>query len=96
MKIKYLGPIDIDDLFQALYQDRNFIFGEHKIERVRSATLYFTPCNAAGEVVKITDARGRPIEGCISAGAYFSSAAEYDRRVSIDTKIIGKPPALTP
>lgn len=94
MKIKYIGPINTDDLFQALFQDRKLIFGEHKIELIRSATLYFSPCNAAGEIVTVTGKDGRPIEGCISAGAYFSAACEYERSPTLDPRIVTKPPIL--
>ena len=96
MKIKYIGPIETEDLFQALFQDRKLIFGEHNIGLIRSATLYFTPVNELGEIVTITGSDGRPIEGCISAGAYFSAASQYDRQPVIEPKIVTRGPLLRP
>jgi len=79
MKIKYIGPLFIDDLFQAIYQDRKEIFQKYGIERARAASLYFTPVDEFGEVMTIRDAKGNPMAECVSSGPYFSGAAEYDR-----------------
>ena len=82
MKGKYDGPITVDDLFQALYQDRGF-FDRHAITHVKSAYLYFTPCNEFGEPVLVFDQLGNLIDGYISAGAYHSAADAYERAAAV-------------
>lgn len=77
MKGKYGGPISIEDFYQALYQDRDF-FKRHGITHIRATYLYFTPCNAYGQPVFVSDKAGNPIDGFISAGGYHSAADAYD------------------
>jgi hypothetical protein len=77
MKGQYRGPMAVDDLFQAIYQDRCF-FRRHGIVRVRSAYLYFTPCDERGDRVAIYDPAGNPVDGYVSAGGYRSAAEIYD------------------
>ena len=96
MKIKYLGPIDVDDYFQAFYQDKITIFAEHGIKHILSATHYFRPCDDLGQPLTITGSDGRPIEGCISAGAYFSAADQHDKACRIEPKVLTRPRVLRP
>ena len=77
MKGKYGGPMSVDDLFQALFQDRNW-FAERGITHVRATYLYFTPCNEQGEPVHVRDQNGKPLDGFISAGGYQCAADSYD------------------
>lgn len=77
MKGKYGGPMTVDDLFQALWQDREF-FRKHGITNVRATYLYFTPCDESGEPVIIRDAAGAPIDGYMTAGGYHCAADAYD------------------
>ena len=77
MKGQYQGPMSIDDLFQALWQDRCF-FRRHGIKYIRSARLYFTPCDEYGGKIAIYDPDGNPVGGYISAGSYRSAAERYD------------------
>lgn len=77
MKGKYGGPMTVDDLFQALYQDREF-FDRHGITHVRATYLYFTPCDEHGNAVVVGDSNGNPIDGYTSAGGYHSAADAYD------------------
>lgn len=78
MKGKYgNGPLPVDKLFQAIYQDREF-FERHRITHVRCTFLYFTPCDPAGNAVIIHDQSGKAVDGYLSAGGYESAAAAYD------------------
>lgn len=77
MKGKYGGPMAVDDLFQALWQDREF-FRKHGITHVRNTFLYFTPCDRRGNAVLIGDERGSPIDGYETSGGYHSAADDYD------------------
>ena len=79
MKGKYGGPMDVEDLFQALYQDREF-FSRYGITHVRAAYLYFTPCDEHGDAVTICDPGGNPIHGYVSSGRYRPAAEEYETR----------------
>ena len=79
MKGKYGGPMTVDDLFQALYQDREF-FRHHGITRLRGVYLYFTPCDEHGDPVIIADHAGNRLDGYISGGHYQSAAASYEPR----------------
>lgn len=79
MKGKYGGPMSVDDLFQALYQDREF-FDRHGITHVRATYLYFTPCDEAGKTIIVGDTYGNPIDGYLSAGGYHSAADAYENR----------------
>jgi hypothetical protein len=97
MKGKYGGPISVDDLYQALYQDRGF-FDSHRITHVRNAALYFTPCDEFGQPVLINDELGNPIDGYVSAGAYRSAADAFDRaheRRHVETRPIVRQAELT-
>ena len=76
MRGKYEGIIPVEELFQALWQDREFFEG-HGITHLRAVFLYFTPCDERGEQVVIKR-HGRPVEGYVSAGCYRSAAANYD------------------
>lgn len=82
MKAKYGGPMSIDDLYQALFQDREVFFEQHHITHVRNAYLYFTPCDELGEVVLIIDQLGNEIDGYVSGGAYRSAADAYEKAAS--------------
>jgi hypothetical protein len=62
MKGIYGGPVPIDQLFQALWQDRDFFRRKH-ITHVKGVFLYFTPCDAAGNAVTVCDERGAPVQG---------------------------------
>ncbi len=77
MKGKYGGPMPVTDLFQALFQDKDF-FERHGITHVRATYLYFTPCDENGQPVVIGDANGNPIDGYVSAGGYQSAADAYE------------------
>lgn len=89
MKGKYGGPMTVDDLYQALYQDRDF-FRRKGITHVRGVYLYFTPCDEYGEAVTIADQSGNRLDGYVSAGAYVSSADVYEARC-IEPKPITRP-----
>lgn len=77
MKGKYGGPMSVDDLYQAMLQDREF-FRRHRIGHAKAIFLYFTPCDAAGNTVFIRDQCGSAIEGYQSAGVYQPAAAAYE------------------
>ena len=77
MKGKYGGPMSVDDLFQAFFQDRDWFY-KRGITHVRATYLYFTPCNEHGQPVHIRDQNGNPIDGFISAGGYHCAADAYD------------------
>ncbi len=77
MKGNYGGPMPVDDLFQALFQDRDW-FSRRGITHIRAAYLYFTPCDEQGQPVHITDQNGSPVDGYISAGGYHCAADNYD------------------
>jgi hypothetical protein len=97
MKGKYGGPISVDDLYQALYQDRCF-FDSHRITHVRDAFLFFTPCDDFGQPVLIADELGNPIDGYVSGGAYHSAADAFDRahdRQHVETRPIVRQAELT-
>ncbi len=92
MKGKYIGPMSIDDLFQALFQDRTF-FSKHGIAHIRNATLYFTPCDETGQTTTVVDGEGLVIEGFTSAGAYSCAADHYDNpTASLEPTPQRKPP----
>lgn len=78
MKGKYGGPIAVNNLFQALYEDKVF-FDEHGILYLKGVYLYFTPCDHIGQAVAIRDKWGRPIVGYASTGGYHSAAEAYER-----------------
>lgn len=90
MKGNYYGPLSLDDLFQALFQDKTEFFSAHGIQYLRSATLYFTPCNKHGQPVQIKDACGHPIDGFVSAGAYKSAADAFDQPQEIEPRAISR------
>lgn len=77
MKGTYRGPMAVQDLYQAFYQDREF-FLRHKIMHIKNASLYFNPCNEHGEPVNIFDTTGKAVTGYVSAGAYNSAADLFD------------------
>jgi len=72
------GPVPVDQLFQALWQDRDF-FRRHRITHLKGVFLYFTACDADGNTVTIRDEHGAPVGGYNTAGSYNSAAAAYDR-----------------
>ena len=94
MKGTYRGRMSVDELFQALFQDRSF-FEQHGITHLRSASLYFTPCDENGNDVRISDENGRTVEGYETSGGYKSAAEHYDsdglepRTVSVKTSTTG-------
>jgi len=87
MKAKYGGPIAVDDLFQALWQDREF-FQSHSITHVKGVFLYFTPCNIHGDPVTVGDGEGNIIDGFRSAGAYHSAADHFDDEEILEPQAI--------
>jgi hypothetical protein len=89
MKGKYGGPMTVEDLFQALYQDRQF-FERHGITHVRSTYLYFTPCDERGFPVVVGDEAGNPIDGYVSAGGYHSAADAYEN-VNVEPQPVSRP-----
>lgn len=90
MKGKYYGPLSLDDFYQALFQDKTDFFAAHGINRLRNATLYFTPCDKHDQPVQIKDACGAPIDGYVSAGAYKSAADAFDRPQEIEPRTISR------
>jgi len=78
MKGRYGGPMPVNDFYQAFFQDKAGFFERHGITHVRSAYVYFTPCNADGEKVTIHDQAGNPIDGYIGACGYRSAADSFD------------------
>ncbi|GKS70584.1 hypothetical protein W03_25880 [Nitrosomonas sp. PY1] len=78
MKGKYGGPMTVDDLYQRLYQDRQF-FEQHGIMHVKATYLYFTPCDENGQPVIIGDKTGNPLDGYVSSGGYDCAAESYDQ-----------------
>lgn len=87
MKGSYRGVMSIEDFFQALFQDRSF-FEEHGITHIRSAGLYFTPCNESGKDVTIRDSGGRVVEGYETAGCYHSAADGYDSAGELEPRTV--------
>jgi hypothetical protein len=79
----------VDDLYQALWQDRCF-FRRHGILHLRSAYLYFTPCNEYGDTVAIYDPEGNPVGGYVSAGGYRSVAEKYDSGLLEPQTVLGQ------
>ncbi|MGF1626898.1 MAG: hypothetical protein ACFCVH_18615 [Alphaproteobacteria bacterium] len=69
--------MSIEDFFQAFYQDVNF-FRKHNISHIKSACLYFTPCDVQGSPVVVFGAAGEVIDGYVSAGAYPCAAQLYE------------------
>lgn len=90
MKGKYGGPLPIEDLFQALWQDRQF-FDRHGITHVKATYLYFTPCDETGQTVLVGDSRGEPIDGFVSSGGYRAAADSYER-VDLEPRCIARAP----
>lgn len=82
--------MSVDDLFQALYQDRDF-FDRHGITHVRATYLYFTPCDQHGNAIAIGDGAGRPIDGYVSSGGYHSAAEAYDQ-VTLEPTTLSRGP----
>lgn len=83
MKGSYKGVMSVEDFFQ----DRSF-FEEHGITHIRSAGLYFTPCNEKGKEVIIRDDDGRTIDGYETAGCYHSAADSYDGAEELEPKVV--------
>jgi len=77
MRGKYHGMMPVEDFFQAVYQDIEF-FKKHSITHIKSACLYFTPCDEHGQTVVVRNESGQIIDGFMSAGAYPSAAQQYD------------------
>ncbi|TJV92402.1 MAG: hypothetical protein E5X52_33545 [Mesorhizobium sp.] len=90
MKGTYRGLMTIDELFQALFQDKSF-FAEHGITHVRSASLYFTPCDDRGNEVIVRDEGGVLVEGYETAGCYRSAAEKYDKPGDLEPKTVRRP-----
>lgn len=87
MRGKYTGLMSVEDFYQAFYQDFNF-FRKHNISHIKSACLYFTPCDAQGSPVVVFGVAGEVIDGYVSAGAYPCAAQAYD-----DARLEAKPVA---
>ncbi len=84
----------MDDLFQAMLQDRNLFFHKHGIRYILDATLYCTACNERGEMVVVRDSAGAIVKGFNGAGAYNCAADQYDPPCDIEPKTVTqkKPP----
>lgn len=87
MKGTYRQLMSVEDLLQALFQDRAF-FEEHGITHVRSVSLYFTPCDESGKAVKIRDQKGRTVEGYETAGCYHSAADSYGEEGRLEPRTV--------
>ena len=87
MKGTYRDLMSVDDFFQALFQDKTF-FTEHGITHVRSASLYFTPCDASGKAVTIRDRQGGQVDGYQTAGCYHSAADGYGDAGALEPKTV--------
>lgn len=92
MKGKYPGLLPVDDLFQALFQDREF-FAQHGILYIRNTSLYFTPCDKHGNPLTVRNSQGDVIDGYVSAGAYHS-AAEFFERSELEPKTVTLKPTV--
>lgn len=90
MKGTYRGVMSIDEFFQALFQDKSF-FAEQGITHIRSASLYFTPCDSSGNEVIVRDEGGVLVEGYETAGCYRSAADKYDKAGDLEPKAVRRP-----
>lgn len=81
--------MSVDQLFQALYQDREF-FERKNIGHVKGVHLYFTPCDEHGEAVTICDPQGNPVHGYVSAGHYQPAAEAYENN-DVQAKPLTRP-----
>jgi hypothetical protein len=77
MRGKYNGMMPVEDFFQSVYQDIAF-FKKHNITHIKSACLYFTPCDEHGNTVIVRNKAGQIVDGFMSAGAYPSAAQQYE------------------
>jgi hypothetical protein len=89
MKGTYRDLMSVEEFFQALYQDRSF-FAEHGITHIRSASLYFTPCDERGKPVTVRDVNGNTVEGYESAGCYHSAAEQYESAGGLEPKPVSR------
>jgi hypothetical protein len=87
MKGTYYDLMSVDDFFQAVFQDREF-FREHGITHIRSASLYFTACDASGRALTIYDQQGRTVDGYQTAGCYHSAADGYGDAGSLEPRTV--------
>ena len=87
MKGTYRDLMSVDDFFQALFQDREF-FREHGITHIRSASLYFTPCDPSGKALTIYDRQGGQVDGYQTAGCYHSAADGYGEAGDLEPKTV--------
>jgi hypothetical protein len=78
MRLKYGGPMPLQDLYQAFIQDK-LLLARHHIQHVRAAAVYFTPCDQQGRPVLIRDEFGNEIRSFECDSAYFSAADAYER-----------------
>ncbi len=76
MKIGFRGVYTLDELFQALYEERQNL-AELGITHVRGASLYYTPVDEYGDEVVPRHRGGDPVMGWNSKGPYRSAADEY-------------------
>ncbi|AWI58444.1 hypothetical protein [Sinorhizobium fredii] len=86
MKGTYREVMTIDEFYQALFQDKTF-FTEHGVTHIRSASLYFTPCDSSGREVLVLDAAGGVVEGYESGGCYRSAAEKYEE-AKLEPKVL--------
>lgn len=87
MKGTYRDVMSVEDFFQALYQDKSF-FTEHGITHIRSAALYFTPCDASGKSVAVRDLKGRTVDGYETAGGYQSAADSFENAGKLEPQAV--------
>jgi hypothetical protein len=80
----------VEDLFQALYQDREF-FSRYNITHVKGVHLYFTPCDEHGDAVTICDPEGNPIHGYVSSGRYHPAAEAFEKNADVQPRPLSRP-----
>jgi hypothetical protein len=69
--------ISPDELCQLIFQDRALVFERRGIMYLRSASLFFTPCDIEGRPVAIYES-GKEMEEYNSSRRYRSAADTYD------------------
>lgn len=77
MKIRFTGIYELDEFFQALWEERQKL-RDLGVKYVRSPTLYYTPVDEHGDNVVFHHPTGEPMEGWKNRGPYRSAAREFD------------------
>jgi hypothetical protein len=70
--------ISPDELCQLIFQDRALVFERRGIQYLRSASLFFTPCDIKGRPIIICDQFGKELEEYNSSRRYRCAADTYD------------------